>query len=114
MAESDPVEQRALANVLERLAARYPTLDRAHVASVIDEELARLDDGPLREYVPALVEHAADERLRAEAEPVRVTDPGGPTLVDDDLTDLDPLEVERRQREQRAGFLLGDLGGGSV
>jgi hypothetical protein len=43
---------------------------------------------------------------------VSSTDPGGPALLGDD--ELDPMEIERRGREREAGFLFGDLGGGSV
>jgi hypothetical protein len=111
----DPVEQSAIRNVIDRLAERFPTLGRERVESVVREESARLADATVRAYVPALVEHAADERLRQEADPVDLGagDPGGPVLADDGSA-LDPLEVERRAREQRAGFLFGDPGGGSV
>ncbi|MRG60165.1 hypothetical protein GE115_09835 [Agromyces sp. CFH 90414] len=109
----DPVEQHAIQNVVERLDARYPSLGRAHVRAVIDEEVTRLAGNPVREYLPALVEHAADERLRQEADPVAVVDDSGrAAVVADDGDQLDPMEVERRAREQRAGFLFGDLGGG--
>ncbi|WP_187432668.1 three-helix bundle dimerization domain-containing protein [Agromyces mariniharenae] len=111
----DPVEQAAIRNVVDRLVERFPTLGRERVEAVVDEASARLADGKVREYIPALVEHAADEQLRQEADPVDLAaeDAGGPVLADDG-SDLDPLEVERKAREQRAGFLFGDLGGGSV
>ncbi len=69
---SDPVEHQAVENVIARLADRFPSLNRDRVQQVVDEELARLEDGRVREYIPALVEHAADERLRQEADPVSV------------------------------------------
>jgi hypothetical protein len=112
---SDPVEHHAVENVIVRLTERFPSLSRDRVQQVVDEELARFEDGRVREYIPALVEHAADERLREEADPVSVTpDPGGPPVVADDASEMDPMEIERKAREQRAGFLFGDLGGGSV
>jgi CRISPR/Cas system-associated exonuclease Cas4 (RecB family) len=113
---SDPVEHHAVENVIARLTERFPTLARDRVQQVVDEELARLEAGRVREYIPALVEHAADERLRGEADPVSVAagDPGGPAVVADDAAEMDPMEIERTAREQRAGFLFGDLGGGSV
>jgi N-acyl-D-aspartate/D-glutamate deacylase len=112
----DPVEHHAVENVVARLAARFPSLGRDRVQQVVDEELARVEDGRVREYIPALVEHAADERLRQEAHPVSVTgsDPGGPPVVADDASEMDPMEIERKAREQRSGFLFGDLGGGPV
>ena len=113
---SDPVEHDAVENVIARLSERFPSLSRDRVQQVVDEELARFEGGRVREYVPALVEHAADERLRVEADPVSITagDPGGPVIVPDDASEMDPLEIERRARQQQAGFLFGDLGGGSV
>ena len=113
---SDPVEHHAVENVIARLSERFPSLSQDRVRQVVDEELARFADGRVREYIPALVEHAADERLREEADPVSVTsgDPGGPPVVPDDASELDPMEIERKAREQRAGFLFGDLGGGSA
>ena len=113
---SDPVEHHAVENVIARLTARFPSLIQDRVQQVVDEEFARFEDGRVREYIPALVEHAADERLREEADPVSVTagDPGGPPMVPDDASEMDPMEIEREAREQRAGFLFGDLGGGSV
>ena len=113
---SDPVEHHAVENVIARLTARFPSLSQDRVQQVVDEELARFEDGRVREYIPALVEHAADERLREEADPASVTsgDPGGPPVVPDDASEMDPMEIERKAREQRAGFLFGDLGGGSI
>ncbi|WP_202106957.1 three-helix bundle dimerization domain-containing protein [Agromyces seonyuensis] len=109
----DPVERNAIANVIERLVERFPTLTRERVEAVVGEEAERLADGRVREYIPALVEHAADERLRLEGEPLPVVDDSeAPAVVQDDGDSLDPSEVERRQREQHAGFLFGDLGGG--
>ena len=83
---SDLVEHHAVENVIARLTERFPSLSRERVQQVVDEELARVEGGRIREYVPALVEHAADERLREEADPVSVTsgDPGGPPVVADD------------------------------
>ena len=103
-------------NVVGRLVERFPTLGRGYVQGIVYEEVARLADGRVREYIPALVEHAAEDRLRQEAKPVDITagDPGGPAVVPDEASELDPLEVERKAREQRAGFLFGDPGGGPI
>ena len=69
---SDPVEHHAVENVIARLTERFPSLSRDRVQQVVDEELARFEDRRVREYIPALVEHAADERLREEADPMSV------------------------------------------
>ncbi|WP_212275421.1 three-helix bundle dimerization domain-containing protein [Agromyces salentinus] len=108
------LEADAIEHVVTELTARYPSVDATRVRGIVEDEARRLVGNPVRDYVPSLVAHAADERLRQEGEPIHAGagDPGGPVLASED--DLDPLEVERREREQHAGFLFGDLGGGSV
>jgi hypothetical protein len=59
-------EEVALQHVREALASRFPTLDPTTVQSVVVEVHASLD-GPVREYVPLLVERASRDRLRALA-----------------------------------------------
>ena len=55
-------EALALEHVREALAARFPTVDEQTVRSVVDEAYAVLD-GPVRDYVPLLVERRSRERL---------------------------------------------------
>jgi hypothetical protein len=98
--------------VVDRLAARFPTLERAHVAQVVQEEYDRLGEVRVRDFIPVLVEHAATERLRLEAHPVFTPiDPGVGTFIPDDQPNLDPLEVQRRA-EPNGGPFLGNSGGG--
>jgi len=98
--------------VVDRLAARFPTLERDHVVRVVQEEHDRLGEARVRDFVPVLVEHAATERLRLEAHPVFTPiEGGGGTFVLDDPLNLDPLETERRA-ERPAGPFLGNSGGG--
>lgn len=61
-------EAQAIAEVVDRLAERFPTLDRAHVEGVVNEEWHSLDAGRVRDFVPVLVEHDARERLRQVVE----------------------------------------------
>lgn len=56
-------EQIALETVVARLAARYPAASREHVEHVVREEHEALA-GPIRDYIPILVEHQAKGRLR--------------------------------------------------
>jgi hypothetical protein len=60
-------ETRAVDEVVERLAARFPDVPRDHVETVVDEEHHELAGNPIRDFVPVLVEHDARERLRREA-----------------------------------------------
>lgn len=56
-------EVRALMAVIDRLAARFPDRERSIIEDVVAEEHELLDDGPIRDYVPVLVERAAKLRL---------------------------------------------------
>lgn len=109
-------EDRNLEHVVDRLAARFPSLSADHVRHVVDVERRRLENGTVRDFVPVLVEHAAMEELRKEADPVRLragAETDGPATRDlDDPHELDPMERERRERDQRGGFLFSDLNGG--
>ncbi len=51
-----------MAEVQERLEARFPDLDPAVVEAAIQAAAAGIT-GPVRDYVPLLVERAARERL---------------------------------------------------
>ena len=59
-------ETRAVDEVVERLAARFPDVPRDHVQAVVHEEHHELTGNPIRDFVPVLVEHDARERLRSE------------------------------------------------
>jgi hypothetical protein len=56
-------EVRALMAVVDRLAERFPEEQRSVIEDVVAEEHRFLDDGPIRDYVPVLVERAARMRL---------------------------------------------------
>ncbi len=53
-----------MAEVQERLEARFPDLDPTLVEAAIQVAAAGIT-GPVRDYVPLLVERAARERLNA-------------------------------------------------
>ena len=55
-------EKQAVEHVYQRLTARFPGVDPATVRLAVEEALSSLD-GPVRNYVPVLVERAARERL---------------------------------------------------
>ncbi|MFF2318199.1 three-helix bundle dimerization domain-containing protein [Arthrobacter sp. NPDC058097] len=54
---------RALHAVVDRLANKLPELSRERIEDVVQEEHSSLDKGRVRDFVPALVEHAARDRL---------------------------------------------------
>ena len=63
----DRDEAHAIDDITERLAARFPTLERSHVEEIVQDEWHRLDEGRVRDFVPVLVEHEARGRLRRES-----------------------------------------------
>ena len=68
-----------MAEVQERLEARFPDLDPAVVQDAVEAAAAGIT-GPVRDYVPLLVERAARERLKrvvAGGDPAP-SEPGGP------------------------------------
>ncbi|MGM7774794.1 three-helix bundle dimerization domain-containing protein [Arthrobacter sp. KNU-44] len=56
-------EQLALETVVARLASRYPAASREQVEHIVRKEHEALV-GPIRDYIPILVEHRAKGRLR--------------------------------------------------
>ncbi len=55
-------EHQALQDVETRLSRRFPDVPAEVVLSAVTEASAKLD-GPIRAYVPLLVEHAARDRI---------------------------------------------------
>jgi hypothetical protein len=89
-------EQRALDEATDRLAERFPTVDRASIASIVQEEYASLAGAMVRDYVPVLAENAATNRLRKIAkmeQPVVPENVGEFEPVDADIS-LDPYEIQ--------------------
>jgi hypothetical protein len=66
MSEID--ELKAVEQICERLVARFPKVPIAIVQATVHELHVKLD-GPVRKYVPILIEHAATDRLSAIAAP---------------------------------------------
>lgn len=56
-------EKSALLAVEKRLASRFPSLDAAHVHQAVDRSYGELT-GPIRDFVPLLVEHNARDTLK--------------------------------------------------
>lgn len=56
-------ELRALGEVVDRLAARFPAMSREQIEEVVQQEHSMLDTGRVRAFIPVLVEHAARDRL---------------------------------------------------
>ncbi len=57
-------EDRQLAAVAERLAARHPEIPPQELAAIVGEARATFAGSPVRDFVPLLVERSAREMLR--------------------------------------------------
>lgn len=69
---SDIDEFKAVEQVCQRLVARFPTVPITTVRTTVQEMHAKLD-GPVRNFVPILVESGATDRLLAIADPAAPT-----------------------------------------
>lgn len=49
-------EHRAIDEVVERIATKYPTLSRELIRDQVDVQLAAFDGSHVRDFVPILVE----------------------------------------------------------
>ncbi len=58
-------EQTIIEQLVERLTSHYPTVSRDTVAAVVQENHARFQGRPLREYIPLFVERSARRDLAA-------------------------------------------------
>jgi hypothetical protein len=56
-------ELRAVGQVVDRLARRFPDISRSSIEEAVRQEHQALESGLVRDYVPVLVEHAAKARL---------------------------------------------------
>jgi hypothetical protein len=74
-------ESRALAEVQGRLEQRFPHLHPDVVAAAVSLAHSSLD-GPVRDFVPVLVEHAARDRLAfADAPQADLGEADGPSTA---------------------------------
>ncbi len=66
MSTNELDEDKAVAEVVDRLAERFPSFQRGHIDEIVRSEHHALEGKPIRDYVPVLVEHGAKARLRDE------------------------------------------------
>jgi hypothetical protein len=57
-------EDRAISEVVERLAKQFPRLPADEVAQVVSQARPEFDNVPIRDFVPLFVERDAKARLR--------------------------------------------------
>lgn len=105
-------ESSAIDAAVDRIATRFPGIERTRIQSLVHESAQSLDGARVRDFIPVLVEHEVMDRLRAEAAPVPISEAGLVSApVDDprpgDPQRLDPQEVERKS--EHTGLLYGDL-----
>jgi hypothetical protein len=57
-------EDRAIDEVVDRLAKLFPELPAEVVATAVSQVQPEFDDAPIRDFVPLFVERSAKARLR--------------------------------------------------
>jgi hypothetical protein len=57
-------EDRAIDEVVDRLAKLFPELLAEEVATAVSQVQPEFDDAPIRDFVPLFVERSAKARLR--------------------------------------------------
>ncbi|SFR84416.1 hypothetical protein SAMN05428970_2990 [Agromyces sp. CF514] len=67
MEQKKATEQHAVTEVVDRLAEKYPSVDRDEIARIVADEYTNLDGKPVRDFVPVLVEKSAKKRVKQVA-----------------------------------------------
>ncbi len=57
-------EDRAITEVVERLAKQFPQVPADEVEQAVSQSRPEFDDVPIRDFVPLFVERGAKQRLR--------------------------------------------------
>jgi len=65
MEEREAAELRSVGEVVERLAAKYPGVERTVIEQIVAEEHHEYDGRRVRDFVPVLVEKSAKKRVKA-------------------------------------------------
>lgn len=60
-------EELGIDDVIDRLAEKYPGVDRRRIREIVDEEHHAFDGRPVRDFVPVLVEKSSKKRVKALA-----------------------------------------------
>lgn len=64
-AQTRPGEDAALRNVIERLRQQFPELDSDIVARTVHGRYDDLDEAPVRDFIPVIIERSARKQLKA-------------------------------------------------
>ena len=67
MMGADRNEDDIVAEIVDRLSEKYPTLGRERVQTVVTEHRESMTTAKVRDFVPVLIERAAKDQLKAEA-----------------------------------------------
>lgn len=69
MQERQGGEARGVEEVVDRLARKYPGVERSQIEKIVAEEHQAFDGHPVRDFVPVLVEKHAKKRVKDLARP---------------------------------------------
>ncbi|GAA1948815.1 three-helix bundle dimerization domain-containing protein [Agromyces allii] len=57
-------EENAVAEVVDRLAERFPSVEKTEITRIVADEYGAFEGRPVRDFVPVLTEKGAKERVR--------------------------------------------------
>ena len=60
-------EEASIVGVVDRLAKKFPGVERERVETIVQAAYQDLADKPLRDYIAILVEHESKSQLRSES-----------------------------------------------
>jgi hypothetical protein len=67
MTHEPPAAETTIAEIVERLGARFPDVPTSTIREVVTEAYDELEDARVRDFVEVLVEKQAKKRLKALA-----------------------------------------------
>ncbi|WP_404430988.1 hypothetical protein LG299_13225 [Microbacterium lacus] len=65
MTHEPPPAEKTIAEIVERLSAKFPDLPEATVVEVVTESYNELADAKVKDFVEVLVEKQSKKRLKA-------------------------------------------------
>jgi len=57
-------EAKAIDEVVQRIETKFPEVPHEQVREQVDAAVSELDDSPVRDFVPVLVEHKVADEIR--------------------------------------------------
>lgn len=57
-------EEKAVAEVVDRLAEKFPSVEKTEITRIVADEYGTFEGRPVRDFVPVLTEKSAKKRVK--------------------------------------------------